>query len=233
MNGSQFLNGLAEVFGSTEAMSGILGAILGGAATIVGQWVTIRSSRNTEREKRKSQDIAVASSLLFKCLVIYSNIKLINDFLKNPSQGIATGLSSDAKFWEKLVPIANPPEKIFFTSEEMSLLLQYKMNDTFNNMMRFDDRHNGLITSLLILFSEKEKIVAAIQNITHDGSLMSSMLSVKDMANITPGIVKIESLSGHMMIDADGQEEEFRTILITLHSELVNKIGISYKMTLH
>jgi hypothetical protein len=152
----------------TEFWAAILGALIGGSIAYIGQLRTIHEARDFRDEDRRQMQRALAHSLLFKIVRIYSNSYTSYHFVEECFDNAARR-EMKAEPWQFVLPLANPPDQVHFSSEEMALLLTLKCNEIFNMTVSLDVAHNSLNDTIKIFNTERRALYQRLYGLTHMG----------------------------------------------------------------
>jgi hypothetical protein len=138
----------------TEFWSAIIGAIVGGLIAYIVQVKALREGRRLRDEDHKRVQQAQGNALLFKMIRIHSDLHGIHRHIEGCfEQAEQKGLTGDP--WQFVLPLANPPGPIHFSSEEMGMLLALKTDDVFNLVVKMDTVHNSLSDAVAVRIPTK------------------------------------------------------------------------------
>lgn len=220
---------------STEFWATIAGAIVGGAISLAIQMISFWEGRATRQQDRRRQDEALAHSLVFKSMRILSNIHAIQQhFIESDARVAAEGVSAES--WEKYLPIANPPEPINFTSDEMGMLLGLKDTAVFNAMMDMDVRHNSVIATLKAFNVSRVALTDAIGSVgvldAVEGPRLSHIMPQSAAALLRPKMIEADMLAESVKVFSAECLGDAKRNLNSLRDLLDKKILFSYKLEL-
>jgi len=116
---------------SSEFWSAVVGAAVGGLIAYVVQKVALIEARNQRKEDARNIQTALANSLLFKMIRIHSDMYGISRHIESCFED-AKKRKFDGEPWQFFLPLANPPDPIHFSSDEMGMLLALKNDVAFN-----------------------------------------------------------------------------------------------------
>lgn len=137
-----------ENFGG-EFWAAIAGAIVGGLIALVIQLVALWAAKAERKEDHNERRRALGYALLFKMIQIYSNLRQLRDHLAGAyERGLEDGLEEP---WQFVMPIVNVPDRVEFSTDEMSMLLSLGNDDVFNDLASLDQVHNSLCSRLIPL----------------------------------------------------------------------------------
>jgi hypothetical protein len=121
----------------------IAGAIVGGVIAYVVQIKALRESRKQREEDRRQIKQPQAHALLFKMIQIHSDFFGIQRHFDECFEA-ASKKNFKGEPWQFVLPLANLPDPIHFSSDEMGMLLALKNDDVFNLVASLDVVLNGL-----------------------------------------------------------------------------------------
>src|SRR5262245_8629003 len=105
------------ILASAEFWSAIAGAVVGGFIAFGVQMIALRETRKQQIAEHQQRQKALAHSLVFKMIGVHSNFRSIrrhfDDCLRKADE------KAKAEPWQIVLPLANFPENIHFSSEEM------------------------------------------------------------------------------------------------------------------
>jgi hypothetical protein len=224
---------LRSLIESTEFWATIAGAIVGGAISLAIQMISFREGRLIRQKDRKRQDEALAHSLVFKCMRILSNIHLIyGHFIESDARAATDGVNVEP--WAKYLPIANPPEPINFSADEMGMLLGLKDAPVFNAMMDMDVRHNSIVATLNAFNTSRIALTDTVSSVgfldAGEGQQLSHSMPQSAAAMLRPKMIEVNTLAeGLREISAAALQDSKRNLNI-LRDLLEKKILFSYKL---
>src|SRR3546814_10422982 len=123
-----------------EFWAAIIGAIIGGLIALGIQLLALRAAKNQRLEEAAERKKALAHALLFKMAKILSNLENFKEYLQGPLK-IANEAKLEREPWELIQPLANYPDPIQFSTDEMAMLLSLKNDDLFNEILSMDQVH--------------------------------------------------------------------------------------------
>jgi hypothetical protein len=211
-----------------EFWAAIAGAIVGGIITFVIQLVALTAAANDRERDSAEKKAALGHALLFKAMQIYSHLRLLNREMKQ-------GLEETGKFglegicWQAVRPMANMPEKVHFSTDEMAMLLSLKSDAVFNATVSFDEVHNSTI-DIFATYSERRSSLTALLPAEMNGTVGSTELDHRQLALLAPRMFELNALLATMLTRCDQDEREALQILTSLHATLSAKLGMTYKL---
>jgi hypothetical protein len=140
---------------SSEFLSAIAGAVVGGLIAFLVQLQALREARKERAAQKREEENAAAYALFFKVLSISNNLNHIKNYVIEAR----TLLNSRAEMplHVALKPLANVPSPLFFDAAEMALLLALKEPRTLNAVLSLDAIHNGVLPAWHLYASKRER----------------------------------------------------------------------------
>lgn len=178
---------------STEFLSALAGAIAGGLIAYLVQIKALREARDIRNQDRKLTQQALGNALLFKMIRIYSNAVHLNTYIQECFED-AKRKSFKGEPWQFVRPLANPPNDIHFSADEMSLLLSLKDNDLFNLVVSQDVCHNSLNDAVKKLNEARENLTQRLDHDAADGETLSGTLDQEKLLKLRPYMINVNSL---------------------------------------
>lgn len=211
-----------------EFLAAIVGAVVGGVIVFLTQQVALREVRTQRKEDSDAQQRALGHALVIKMVQIYSHLHLLNSSV---SQQIATARASgfQGRNWQIIVPIANLPERVRFSTDEMALLLSLKENDLFNDLAAMDERHNGTIDAFGAYREMRQQLGAMVPSDMR-GNVGTAQLTEEQMRRVGPKVTEIDTLFEGLIPQCQKQEREAWDALRRLTAAFSSKIGLTLKI---
>lgn len=215
--------------GQTEFWSAILGAVVGGSIAYMIQMKALREGRTQRDEDHKRLQQALGNALLFKMVRIYSNFYGLHRHFEDCFAEAARRGSTDEP-WRFVLPLANPPDPVHFSSEEMGMLLALKNNDMFNLVLPMDVIHNSLVAAVKVLNTERAALTERLKTDEAEGAVLSSNLDRDQTLALRPRMINVNSLIEAIRANAKRNFEESDEALDRLQKVLRDKLGLAYKL---
>lgn len=118
----------------------MIGALVAGGLALYGQMRTIRAAREERLAQKRERDQAMGYALVAKLGKLASGLRSIDKVVDKSLRE-----AGDVERWATLQMLANLPDPIHFTPEEIAFLFRLGNNDLLNRAMMFDDQFNALI----------------------------------------------------------------------------------------
>ena len=215
--------------GQTEFWSAILGAVVGGSIAYMIQVRALREGRRQRDEDHNRLQQALGNSLLFKMIRVHSNFYGVQQHIED-SFAEAARRGHKGEPWQFVRPLANPPDPVHFSSDEMGMVLGLKNADVFNSVLQMDVIHNSLIATVRVLNIERRALTERLKVDEAEGPVLSSTLDKDQVLALRPRMIDVNSLIVSVRADAKRGFEESDQALNGLHEMLRDKLGIAYKL---
>ena len=151
------------LFDQTEFWSAIIGAIVGATAggliAYMVQMMALREGRKQRKDDYKQSQQSLGNALLFEMMRIHSNLKIIHDHIESRFAEAELKKSKEEP-WQFYLPIANHPDPVHFTSEEMVMIFSLNKVDVLNALLPMDDIHNSIIQLIKVLDTERASLTS-------------------------------------------------------------------------
>lgn len=209
-----------------EFWAAIAGAVVGGIIAFGIQIIALRASAKERAANAAEQKKALGHSLLFKAIQIYSHLRVFNKHLKDGAAEAKKFGDSEIN-WKVVLPLANLPAKVHFSTDEMALLLGLKNFEVFNKVVSFDELHNSTI-EIFATYTERRSSMTATLSAELDGAVGSTDLDAKQLAMLAPRMYELDALLKQMLVRCEQDEKEASEILLLLQKVLGDELGMTY-----
>ena len=226
---SDLINALHSLAQKTEFWSAIAGAIVGGFVALLIQLVNLHAAKKQREKDHFSAQQALAGSLLLKASAIHQNLYGIHHHIETCYQ---IGIERDPRSepWNFMMPLANPPETISFSYDEMGMLLAQKDDDVFNLVWAMDTRHNSLVYLITRIEFARRELAARLRVDRVDGEVLSGILRDDERLTLQPRIIEINSLIENARTLARTCYQESSRALDDLVRLLKTKLHLDYRV---
>lgn len=216
---------------STEFVSAIVGAVVGGGIAYLVQLRAIREARRQRAEERLEIQQAFGHSLLFKIIRIFSNICNIRGHIEDCFvRAERDGLGGEP--WQFVLPLANLPDPISFSPEEMGLLLSMKNDQLFNDAIDLDVAHNSLLASFEAFNGLRQKLAERLPPDVVEGRVVAGNLDREQAKRLRPKMIEVNDVIVAIRDNCAADSEKARAVLERLNRTLREKLGLSYALCL-
>lgn len=210
-------------------MSAIAGAIVGGLIALLAQLIALRATKKQRDEDRDYIRKALGNSLLFKMIRVHSNFFNIHHHVEVCyKEGIRRGDISHP--WRFFIPLANPPDPIAFSSDEMGMLISLRDNDVFNSMIDMDVAHNSLLAVLRVAIVLRKELTEKLKVDGVDGSQLAGVLRPEEWLALQPRMIEVNSVIEQMRAQAKKEYEASKKTLDDLATLFRVKLGLGYSI---
>jgi hypothetical protein len=215
-----------------EFWSAIAGAIVGGLIAYVIQIRALREGRTQRAEDRQLVRQAQAHALLFKMIRIHSDFRSMQQHIVDCfTRGATQGMTGEP--WQFFQPLANLPDPVHFTADEMGMLLGLKDNDVFNLVAPLDIVHNSFFEALRVTFLERRALVDALAIGKVEGLVVSGTLDPNSERGLRfrAKMNEVNTLIETLRVNTKRDVDETARALDLLSNLFHEKLGLAYKIT--
>ena len=203
---------------------------MGGLIAFGVQLIALTDARTQREGDRRLTQQALANSLLFKMIRIYSNFHGIRGHIERCFEE-ATKKGFRGEAWQFVMPLANPPDHVHFSSDEMGMLLSQKDDDVFNVVVEMDVIHNSLIEALKVMQTLRMDLAHQLVPEEFEGNKVSGVMSTAEAMKLRPKMIEVNMLIDQVRAMATRDFAECGIALERLHVLLRRTLGLSYKLT--
>lgn len=224
---------ISAIPASSEFWSGIIGAVVG--ATMGGyisyriQGKALQETRSQRSEDRLIAQKALAHSLLFKVIRIHSDFYNIHEHITGCFEKAARE-GFEGEPWQIVLPLANFPDPVHFSSDEMGMLLSLKNDDVFNQVNSLDAVHNSLIEITKIMSLERRKLGERIRVEQVENTVLSGTLIPEEHLALKPAIIDVNGLIENAKAFAERDVRSSLEALTALQKLFNEKLGFSHRV---
>lgn len=209
-------------FGS-EFWVAIAGAVVGGMIAVLAQWMF-------EYLKERKRAKKTGTVVFFKMLKICTNTQLLRNYIEKCFSEIDPNIGSHP--CSVLRPLVGPPEKIYFSPEEVSLIASKKEDSLVVKIMDSEACYNNLLVILEKYSNLREEFYSS-QPSELVGNL--SRTEYKDEVEYKSAQVTIAILDDMAKIIRERAHQDLKessSYFIEVSSFLKNHIGLNFKIKL-
>jgi len=190
---------------------------------------TADSLRSLISNDRKRADQALGNALQFKTIKIHSNII---GFPRHIEECFEEAITRDpnAEPWQLMLPLANLPETINFSADEMGMLLSLKHDDIFNAVVDMDIVHNSLVEAVRVMNAERRALTEKLQADRVNNRVVSGSLDPQQALAIRPRMIEVNSLIEGIRGSAARNNAQSRSALRQLNELLRKELGLTFRL---
>jgi hypothetical protein len=207
-------------------------SLLGG--TIISAIVSYLLQRNSFAEARgqKQQDKlderkTLGLNLLHKMMRIASTLGILKKHLDDSLSRLPPD-QRDKNIWRYVQPIAAVPDRVKFTTEELTSLMLLD-RDLFNDMGPFDDIHNHLL-ELFTLYRINRTALTDTLPATMQGIVGRVELDQNQMQKIAPRVADLDFLVAALVQTTEKDSTEAWALLDRLATSLNAAFALKLKL---
>jgi len=214
----------------SEFWAAIAGAIVGGAIAAILQLMAARAAAKEKSKEQRERQLSLARTLLFKV------VKIQSDFvkLKEHVNECATEASDDGlQFgWASLLPLANLPRPVFFRPEEMGVLVSFRDDTLFNDLLSLDDVHAAAL-ELMTLYRDKRASLSDSLPAKMRGTIGTVELTEQEYRKVAPRIAELDQLARQIAEFFQTRFDEPFALAKRLAAAINNKFSTNLELKSH
>lgn len=222
-------NLLNSLLSATEFWSAIAGSIVGGTIAFLVQMKSLGEARKQRASDAKAKHEALGNSLMFKVIRIHANLKASLDHCEESFRE-ALSVDPEVKPGQAILPIANPPELVSFSADEMGLLLSLRDDKVFNQILPLDTMHNGLLRVWELYATKRGEIGSRLGAHEVEGNKITSIMTKEQFQGVRPLLIELEMLAAHLQAQSKHSADLSRSALHGLNKLLREKVGVEYRV---
>lgn len=208
----------------TEFWAAIAGAVVGGVIALGLQLIAIWAGRRDREADRKEVQKALALSAFFKTMKIASNLFQFHLHMEEAFAAVDRKVHSEP--WTFVLPIANLPDAVHYTTDEQALVLSFDKVELSDKLMSLDAVHNGLVRVFETYAIMRKSFLDGLPAEMSEGNVGKSTFDKEQMKVLRPKMVEMNMLGQAMRDNAKFDYEESRGVLETLQSAVKEKMKI-------
>jgi hypothetical protein len=201
----------------------IIGATMGGIINYILQRAARAEAKKQKNIDRKEARTVLAYSFLFKMIKIVSGLKHLRTVVHG-CLGEAQKRGYQGAAWKVVLPIANKPEPVKFTAEEMGMVLSLD-DKIFNAVAAFDQLHNST-ADIFEHYAVRRTNIMEKFGAQMDGNMGTSFLNDQEKMWLAPREVELNDLVEAMLQRTDQDYSETVDGLKAIHGLFVKEFNI-------
>ncbi|MET4173839.1 hypothetical protein ABIB99_004939 [Bradyrhizobium sp. LA6.1] len=211
-----------------SAIGGSLtGAVVGGTINYFLQRASRAEAKKQRDDDRLEVRRALAYSLLFKLIRVVSDLENLRKAVaESVEHATASGLKG--ALWQMVLPVANLPDAVDFSADEMALVLSLD-DQTFNQIAALDKLHESTIAIFCSYGQQREALVQKF-GASMQGSIGTTQLTKEDAEWLAPRAHMLNDLVVAMKQRTEVDAVEARDGLTSVHSLFVKELGIKKRL---
>lgn len=219
--------GWLSSFGS-EFWSAIAGAVVGGVIAYMLHRSALREARRERESAAADARKALAHSLLFKAIKIFEGLH----GLKKHVDEAVNEAGSTVSLASVMFPIANLPDKIVFSSDEMAMLLSLGDDDVFNRVVSLDAIHNSVLPAWerYAMLREKFQQLSSTEHFDKETGAAAVIIEPGSPLEIT--LFEADQVAVELTSRAQRDTAEAKDAMTALHLLLSQKLGLKVGLSL-
>jgi hypothetical protein len=225
----RLIDSLTTLLNAKEFWSAIAGAVVGGSIAYAVQVRALKEGRAQRREDRDNARSALAHSILFKVIKIHSNLYGFDKHFKE-CFGDAAARRDKLEPWQFMRPVANPPDSVHFTPDEMAMVLALKHDNIFNDLLYMDSHYNGLIGGMALLDAKRTALTEQVIVLGGEGPAFNVGITKDKLAALVPKIFEVNRLATDLRGAIAEATQSSNATMTQLNDLLRERLGLSYKI---
>ena len=209
--------------------SAIAGAVVGGLIAYFIQVKALREGRKQREEDLRRTQQVLGNSLIVKMIKIYSNIRTLHEHLEE-CFGISSHKNPRNELWQHYKPLSTLPNPVFYSSEEMSMLMAMNNDQVFNLVLPLDTVNNTLLDTVANLQKERAMLLEQLPVDKFVGEIGKVALDKDKLLKFRPGMIALNSMLEQLHVHTKRGSSESREALFTLHKLLCDNLGLRYNL---
>jgi hypothetical protein len=217
----------------SEFWAAIAGAVVGGIVSgAISYWLQRKSFNETKRQRnedRADKNTALASSLLLDMSSIVSNLYRIWETLNSAKKDIDR---EKIEPWQRFQPLANIPERINFSKDDLALLMSLRDDKVLNELLGFDRIHNSTIDIMNLLSRRRQELIDRLPAPNYfEGLKGSGVIPPQVRAAFMPRMLEVNSLFDQEYSTWGDKHLRAYQILKDLAALFEKKAGLKHKIS--
>ncbi len=215
-----------------EFWAAIAGALVGGIFSAIISYLLQRQSFREARRQREEDAAAKHRSMAYSLILKMSNL-VTNSYRWWETLHEVQALLGPENMepWQRVLPIANIPEKIYFTDSEMGYLLSLRNDKIFNEVLGLDKYHNSSIEVMTRLGLAKSRLTELLPPPeAFDGRLGEGRIPQDVFFALRPRMIEINELFKDEYKIAEKRYKDAFAALKNLVEFFNERLKLSYKI---
>ena len=214
----------------TEFWSAICGAVVGGVIALCIQLIALRAAKMERNEQKKERRDALGHSIVFKVMRIHSNFYQLHFHLEEAFASVDS--QSHGEPWSFVLPLANTPDDVHFSPDEMSLILSFGSPELTDSLMSLDVVHNSLI-DIFETYAGMRADILPLMPAEMVGGVGKSTLTKEQLKVARPRMVMMNRLISDTRGRAEVDYLESKKAVQDLFKSLNDKLGLKIKLEIN
>lgn len=213
----------------TEFWSAICGAVVGGVIALGIQLLTLFAAKKERDEIKEERKTALYHSLVFKISRIHSN--LFDLHLHLEESYVQSNIQRTTEPWTFVLPIANFPDCVHFSSDEISLILSLNKPDLTDSLISIDMLHNSsfeIFKNYTVMRNDFQNFIPTEM----DGNVGTSQFTADEFKVVRPRMVIMNQLLSDVREMAQKGYLESRKAIRDVPESLNKLLGLELKIEL-
>lgn len=209
-------------------VSAIVGTVFGGLIAYCIQLKALFENRKQRAEDIRRTQEMLGNSLIIKMIQMHSDIYTIHQHVEESLRNV-----SDPKIepWQVVQPLANPPDPVLFSSEELSMLMSMCDDRVFNMILPLDRVHSAILNIVKIHYSERTILLTLLgKDVVYTGNIGHTELDKDQFMRAKPQMITVNCIINQLHDHTKRYLGESKEALLALHELLQDIIKLKSKL---
>lgn len=174
-----------------EFWAAIVGSIVGGLIAAFVQLLSIRHQASETKQRKLENDQVTGRGLVIKLMRLVSDLHGLNQHLEQSISRIEPGMQLEP--WSFVLPIANLPDRVQITHEELALILVHDLH-AFKDLLDLEPIHLSSLRIMQIYGDMRAKLLEGMQAAEFSGNVGAVDLDTAQLRIFRPKMIELNSL---------------------------------------
>jgi len=204
----------------------LAGTVISAIVSYLLQRSSFAEARRQKAQEKLETRKMLGLNLFHKMIRIVSTLGTLKNSLDNAFTRVKA--NEHPHNWQIIMPIANFPDRVKFTPEELTFLMLMDMK-LFNDMGPFDDIHNSLL-DMFELYRTKRSALTDTLPATMNGNIGTTELTQAEMMTIGPRMAELNVLVDGMVQKTQQDSNEAWELLERLRNSLNGEFNLQLRL---
>ncbi len=211
----------------SEFWAAIAGAVVGGLVSAIIQYLSIRHQRSEEEKRRLEVRQLLGRSLTFKLMRIVRDLHGINVHLTEGGKSAPPEMQSEP--WSYVQPIANLPEKVLITYEEIALISEEDV-DLVNDLLDLDGIYASSMQLTKIYGELRQALAEKLPSNNFQGVRGIAELNQDQAAVLRPRMIELNTILQALFARSEADAAFAKRVLFAASCALAKKYDLKIKL---
>lgn len=209
----------------SEFWAAVIGAVVGGGLAGAVQYMTIRHQKSEEDRRRRENSQALGRGLVFKLMRIVTVLRNLHVHIDEARSRVPEAMHDEP--WTYVLPIANLPETVRLTSEEVSLVMLSSVA-IMNNLLDIESVHDSSLQVMRKYGELRQALVERLPISQSQDQVVTSALSREQIEMFRPRMIELNTLINALGARSLRDYERAKDTLIDVGGILASRYGIKF-----